>query len=103
MPVTLRQLVEVRSSLARDLMTYFEALMALPDLEPPSYLGDRRLTDLYIPPDVFKREKRKKRERVPDPSEENGGPGDESRRPRPLIPAEAQDIGEEAGGDGMYG
>ena len=56
MSVTLEQLVKVRSQLAEGLRAYLEGLVDLPDQEAPPYLGERRMTKLYVPPDVLKQQ-----------------------------------------------
>lgn len=49
---SLIQLVDIRDQLGMGLITYFQALIDLPDQFGPSYVGARRMSDLYIAPDV---------------------------------------------------
>ena len=71
--VNLEQLVKVRSQRARALRGYLESLVRLPDQEAPPFLGERRVTDLYVPPDVAKRKPDDKQGGPPSPDDEQWG------------------------------
>jgi hypothetical protein len=54
MLATLAQLVNVRSQLAEGLLLYLRKLKDYPETETLPYLGNKRLQDVYLPPDVQK-------------------------------------------------
>ena len=53
MPANLVQLLHVRSQLTEGVLVYLDAVQSLPDSTPPSYFAGRRLTALYVPPEVM--------------------------------------------------
>ena len=54
MQATLGHLVTVRAQRTVALLTYLRALVDLPDQNAPTFVGALRVTDSYIPPDVWK-------------------------------------------------
>jgi hypothetical protein len=60
---TVAEAVEVCSSLANGLRNYLRSLLDLPEREKPAFLGRRRLTDLYVWPDVLREESADEKQR----------------------------------------
>ena len=57
---TLNQLVDVRSSLARGLRGYLRALVEWIDQESPPHLKGRRISEVYVTPEVLKEDSQKR-------------------------------------------
>ncbi len=101
MPATLAQLAGVRSQEAETLAAYYQAVISSLDKPKwhPTYMGERRLADLLIPPDVLKTEPRREREERggrPGASPTEGpGPSQEPLPHETRIGPQALDAGDE--------
>lgn len=90
MPANLVQLLHVRSQLTEGVLVYLDAVQSLPDSTPPSYFAGRRLTALYVPPEVMVQPPRQKGEE---------GKRKQGKRPGPLMADDDAGLFEDAAQD----
>lgn len=97
---------KLRSQLADALLEYFQAVIDALDVPEklPAYLAGRKPSELFVSPDVLKKERKAAPpdSRLSSPDEgdgDDGRPSSRGRSVREQFAVEAQDIGEDA----LYG
>ena len=91
--------VNFASGLATGLRAYLERMAALPDERPRPYAGGRRLTDLYVEPDVLRWERRTEREPSRAVESERDDRLLRAGAPRAQFAPETRDTGEQPYGE----